>query len=665
MKISLLHLSDIHVRSSADKIFKFSDELVSTCYSDARSSDAFFIIVTGDIAFSGKKEEYEAVETLLKDAKGKLESEGCKFVEILMVPGNHDCVLIPENEVRTTLINSILEKNELAEKDQIVDLCAAVQTNYFDFREKISTKGKILDHKLLTEYEFLVANKVIRFTAINASWMSRIPEVAGQLIFPANKFRDVISQPAELRFVLVHHPLNWYYPNSSSELRRLVNTHATAILSGHEHSSHTGLTNDFDLGSNLYFESKALQPHEKNMSAGYSIMSFFIDDGSESKNCLLKSFELAENSIDQIEEKPISLEGVNSSLKECLNLNDVFLKKISDVGGGFIHPDKEHLEIDDLFIYPEFKRKKYNNDNDDVEPANFSIPSEDILSPDIDNLSLLILGEEKSGKTTVLFNSYKEMHNSGLMPLYITSSEIGNFNTSDLPKLLKKCANDQYKEPNQFLRSTKKKRVVFVDDIDRTRGGLRTILKFIKALETEFDSIILTANSGFELSEIVNKDLATALQNFDTYEITRFGHTLRHKLIRKWCLCGQIATLHELDKKVYEIENVVNLVLGKNLVPSQPFYLLILLQSSNVHTDQSELKNSSFAHYYEYLMTGNLKKSGVKRDEYDELFNYLSHLAWLLSIIVKRTTHCRFKTATQYHSKLPSITIRSATHLLN
>jgi hypothetical protein len=174
-----------------------------------------------------------------------------------------------------------------------------------------------------------------------------------------------------------------------------------------------------------------------------------------------------------------------------------------------------------------------------------------------------------------------------------------------------------------------RKKESFVDDVDRLRGGFKITLKLIRSLEKEFDSIVMTASTGFEFSELVNKDLATALDNYATYEITKFGHSLRHKLIRKWCLCGQVITLHELDKRIYELETVVNMVVGKNLVPSQPFYLLILLQSSNVQSEQTELKNSSFAHYYEYLMTGSLKKSGVKRDEYDELFNYLSHLAWL------------------------------------
>lgn len=629
MKISILHLSDVHIHGNEDQILNESTNIASTCYADARSSDAFFVIVTGDIAYSGAEHEYKAFQPFLENIRTLIKDEGCPLVEILTVPGNHDCILKPTSSVRELLIQNVITDPEVAEDDAVTDECSKVQKNYFDFRNQLTKTPTKFDHKLLTEYEFLICNKIVRFTAINASWMSKIPEVAGQLVFPANKFSDVISQPAEFRFVLIHHPLNWYYPTSSSELRRLINTHATAILSGHEHAEHNGVTQDFDLGKNLYFESKALQPHETDLSAGYSILTFDYEDQEIGRKATQKSYEFDQGLIQLKRVQAIPLEGVNSSLKECLALNDDFLKKICDPGGGYIHPDKEHLDIDDLFIYPEFKRKKFKEEKDDIEPIHYSIPSEEIMNAEMEQSKLLILGDEKAGKSTLLFKTYRELHNKGLMTLYIKANEITSYNESDFSKLIDKWATEQYKDPNQFIRSPKKKRVVFVDDLDRLRGGFKLTLKLIRSLEREFDSIILTASTGFEFSELVNKDLANALDIYTTYEITKFGHALRHKLIRKWCLCGQVITLQELDKRIYELETVVNTVVGKNLVPSQPFYLLILLQSSYVQSEQSELKNSSFAHYYEYLMTGSLKKSGVKRDEYDELFNYLSHLAWL------------------------------------
>jgi hypothetical protein len=438
MKISLLHLSDIHIHGDNDEILKESTNIASTCFADAHTSDAFFIIITGDVSYSGSVEEYKAITPFLNNIKNLIRAEGCPIVEILTVPGNHDCILKPTSTVRELLIQNVISNPEISEDDSVTTECSKVQDNYFEFRDQITQTASKFDHKLLTEYEFLICNKIVRFTAINASWMSRIPEVPGQLVFPANKFSDVISQPAEFRFVLIHHPLNWYYPSSSSELRRLINTHATAILSGHEHAEHNGITQDFDLGKNLYFEARALQPHEGNLKAGYSILTFNYGDQEVGRTATQKSFELDQNEINIMSVTDIPLEGVNSSLKECLALKDDFLKKICDPGGGYIHPDKEHLDIDDLFIYPEFKRKKFKEDKDDIEPIHYSIPSEEIMNAEMEQSKLLILGDEKAGKSTLLFKAYRELHNKGLMPLYIKANEINSYNESDFTKLIDK-----------------------------------------------------------------------------------------------------------------------------------------------------------------------------------------------------------------------------------
>ncbi len=628
MKITILHLSDIHFHGSEDSIVNRAHQIAASSFSAARLSDACFIVVTGDIAFSGSGDQYVVAEAFLSEIKTLIVNEGCKFVEVLLVPGNHDCVLKPEIKSRSLLISSVIENPENAEDDSVVDICVAAQDNYFKFRDKLTSSAPKFDHKLYTEYEFLVTGKVIRFSAINASWMSRIPENPGQLVYPANKFKDIISEPAELRFVLLHHPLNWYCPSSFHELRTLIRTHATAVLSGHEHINHSGLIKENNTGNSFYFEANALQPHDADLQSGYSILNFDFGANSDSQAVRQTTYQINATEISIMEARDSSLADINSNPSPGLSLKVDFLRSISDPGGGFIHPDKEHLQLDDIFVYPELKKKKSREEKENSDSGQYSVTSEEVIYSGDEELRLLILGEEKAGKSTLIFQSLKEFHSRGYAPILLRANEISSLGDSDFSQLLEKCASEQYIYPDNFIRAEKKKRIVLVDDLDRLRGGLKMILKLIQSLEKEFDSIILVATTGFEISEFVIREASQTLKNYNTYEITRFGHALRLKLIRKWCLCGSANTLQELDRQIYETENIVNIVVGRNLVPSQPFYLLILLQSS-AQNQQAELKNSSFAQYYEYLMTGNLTKSGVKRDQYDELFNYVSNLAWL------------------------------------
>ena len=628
MKITILHLSDIHFHGNEDAIVNRAQQIAASSFSSARLSDACFIVVTGDIAFSGSNEQYVVANSFLLEIKTLILNEGCKFVEILLVPGNHDCILKPEKRSRSLLISNVIEHPEYAEDDSVVESCVEAQDNFFKFRDKLTSTPPKLDHKLYTEYEFLVANKVVRFSAINASWMSRIPENPGQLVYPANKFKDIISESADLRFVLLHHPLNWYCPSSFHELRTLIRTHATAILSGHEHISHSGEIKENNVGNSFYFEANALQPHEQDLQSGYLILNFDYGADSGLQSLHQTTYQINSREIIINDERYLSLIDINSSPTPGLSLKADFLKSISDPGGGFIHPDKEHLQLEDLFVYPELKKRKSKEEKENSDTGQYSVTSEEVLYSCDDNLRLLILGEEKAGKSTLIYQSFREFHSRGYAPILLKANEISSLGDSDFRQLLAKSAAEQYIHPDNFIRAEIKNRIVFVDDLDRLRGGLKMILKLIQVLEKEFDSIILVATTGFEITEFVIKEASQILKNYNTYEITRFGHALRLKLIRKWCLCGTANTLSELDRQIYETENIVNIVVGRNLVPSQPFYLLILLQSSS-QNQQAELKNSSFAQYYEYLMTGNLTKSGVKRDQYDELFNYVSNLAWL------------------------------------
>ena len=66
MSIVLLHLSDIHIRSEKDWILDKGERIAACTYSLLPEAAAVFVVVSGDIAFSGTKAEYTAAR---KDRK--------------------------------------------------------------------------------------------------------------------------------------------------------------------------------------------------------------------------------------------------------------------------------------------------------------------------------------------------------------------------------------------------------------------------------------------------------------------------------------------------------------------------------------------------------------------------------------------------------------------
>jgi predicted phosphodiesterase/GTPase SAR1 family protein len=620
MNLTILHLSDIHIHSSSDLILTQAKKIASACFTKVRESDACLIIVTGDVAYSGESSQYEEAHIFLSSIKEEIQKEGCPLVDIVTVPGNHDCSLIPENRSRSIVIERIISYPEEASDESIIETCTVPQESYFDFQKRITEIKPIAEHRLWNEYEFIFKEKVLRISAINAAWMSRIPEQQGQLVFPLELFNKLLTEHSDIRLVLLHHPLNWYCQQSYHPLRQSLRTHANIILSGHEHLSSSGTIKDTNDGSSLYFEAGALQPHELDIFPSFSVIFLSTNENN-------------------IEEYRYSIEGDNI-VKQDLNnhlLFDDSIKKngkseltkdfqnlLSDPGGNFTHPEKDNIKLDDIFVYPDVKKM-------DVEVSNESdfISIERILFKNSEKRKIILLGEEKSGKSTILFRLFNQFHQEGILPIYIKANGLSSASEKEIIKLISQQVKFQYSDPQILDQAEKEKKVALIDDIDKLSGGAKVIQSLIKYLDKHFSEIILTANTEFELSNLVNNDASNLLSTFDTYELQRFNLRLRHQLIKKWCLCGIVNTKPELDEKIHKIEGLVNTVIGKSLVPSQPIYLLILIQSCQ-RDQQNELQNSSFAYYYQYIITKSFGECGVKREELDALFNYLSHFAWFL-----------------------------------
>lgn len=621
MSISILHISDLHFREPLDKALAYPELLVDSCTEHVRRTSQFVIAVTGDIVFSGQEREYQLAEQFFSVLREAFIARDCVKPVLVMVPGNHDCVLVPKDDIRSIVIDRIIADPATAASEDVISTCVKPQQNFFSFRNRISDITPVYDHPLWTEYEVLSDGKVVRLSAINAAWMSRLPEPQGQLVFPAKRFEHIITQPAELRIGLIHHPLNWYAQASYHELRRLMRSHCSAVLSGHEHTTAVGDVSETGLGKQLYLEADALQPHGEGETPGFSLAVF--DVVAESAQVI--QFEIQPPKAFETKRFAASLRRLSHAAAEAPSLTPSFVERISDPGGTFIHPDRSDLDLDDIFVFPELRRLNGSNGSQRIEPL---LASDSVLLESPSDSRSIVLSEEKGGKTSLLYMLFKKLHSMGYWPLYFSMSRSGIKSVKNFPRAIESLAAEQYANPRTFLSAPTHKRIALIDDLDNVKGGSRGLHQFLEQIVIEFSGSVATAPLGFQLEELIQPRTNLADKPFHFFEILKFGHSKRHTLIRKWCGLGALNTAAELDRDVHGAEDLLNSVLGKNLASSLPIYLLILLQSWS-QGQQGEIQNSSFARYYEYLMTRSLVKAGgLERDEYDELFNYLSQLAW-------------------------------------
>lgn len=163
MLLSILHLSDIHITSPRDLVLKRAVAIARTTNAAAPRADLWVLLLSGDIAFAGKADQYELAEVLIKEIRQCLVAQHSGQVEVVVVPGNHDCDFALNTGTRTMLLPQIVAQPEAAD-ESVVESCLQVQAPFFRFLGRVEgpAAGKAW---LRRAREFPVGGERIRFNA--------------------------------------------------------------------------------------------------------------------------------------------------------------------------------------------------------------------------------------------------------------------------------------------------------------------------------------------------------------------------------------------------------------------------------------------------------------------------------------------------------------------
>ena len=75
MTAVLIHLSDIHIRSPRDPILEMGPAIGRAAYRHLPEATHIFVVVTGDVAFSGKPDQYELATEFLNSLRETMRKE--------------------------------------------------------------------------------------------------------------------------------------------------------------------------------------------------------------------------------------------------------------------------------------------------------------------------------------------------------------------------------------------------------------------------------------------------------------------------------------------------------------------------------------------------------------------------------------------------------------
>jgi formylglycine-generating enzyme required for sulfatase activity/calcineurin-like phosphoesterase family protein len=291
-EIKILHLSDIHFRKKKsknkdheNKLFRqdVQQKIITTVSRHLKENSAPGVVaVTGDIAFSGKKPEYDEALEFFTGLKGVLPGE----TEFFAVPGNHD---LDRDEVDEYVEPYYVVKNNLADKllqnpGQIKKKINVKFKAFRKFSQQLNSAFYKPKHDYFWVRNFKNKDKPFSFLGLNSAWAAEgdqdrfnialgLPQVLAAL---EKSKKDKISN----RIVLMHHPpFNWLKDMETGKTRVELFKNCQLLLHGHVHADDL-MVYQTPAGSCICLGANASYTEDKDGFIGFQFLEVdFVEQG--------------------------------------------------------------------------------------------------------------------------------------------------------------------------------------------------------------------------------------------------------------------------------------------------------------------------------------------------------------------------------------------------
>lgn len=626
----ILHLSDIHIKTPQDAVLNRATAIAACLNPILPTAAHVFIVLSGDIANSGKSAEFKLAETFLNQIRSAIQKEKDLPVSLVTAPGNHDCDLDNNSGSRKNNIASIINNSNPEIDDSIIESCTSVQKEYFEFRKRLLPSDDAVDDgdPLWFTQTFNVNGKEIIFDCLNISWVSLTHEKPGAVYFPVKRYEHKTSgHSAATRCLIMHHPLNWFNFSIYREFKNFVRKSADIIITGHEHQGGAGTIDDAETGQSSYIEGCELFNAKSPVTSAFNIAQIDLNQG----RFISQRYELKGSQYLQADKgswsefHPLPAKG-----SDVFRIQKSFQERLDDPGALIKHPGGQHktsITLSDIYIYPDLKKMGIVGRKNQL-----SVNSSILLSDENIADGVLIEGDEKAGCTSLLYQMYLHYHEKGFVPLYITGNSLKNVKSSDLDQLIEVEFKSQYGRElfPSFQQLPKTRKILLLDDFDGSPLKSPTHrADIICSFKQRFGYVVLTVDEMFEMREMLKGDKTQTIHSMTHYKLKPFGYQLRSKLIQKWFRLGDDGRLDEADflAKCDRAERLMKAVMTKAVIPKMPLYLLVLLQNMD-SGNSADFKDSGLGDYYRYLLTEAFLNIGVTQDKLTEMFQYSTQLAW-------------------------------------
>jgi len=541
MKIAVCHLSDIHLKSGVNPILarvgKISDAM-NTVDGDIKTC---FVVLTGDMAFSGKASEYVHGLSLLAQLQSGLLR---KFSEVylVLVPGNHDCDFETAEGNRKLLLRSVNESESDIDQS-VIAVCASVQENFFNLRDAACDKALPKGDRLFYEYSFVLPDGYsLVFRCFNSAWISEKKERQGQLFLPLEMLpRYEPSSEKSIVMSVFHHTYPWLKADNARGFRKYIEENSDMVLTGHEHDQVSYTVKKTSGETSGYFEGGVLQDHDKKGLSNFNVLLIDLDR-KEMKLSQL-SWEKDCYAPEQ-EGEWVEFEKNRVLRRNLFGNTRQFYEYLTDLGTGFTHPRKAKPTLLDFFVYPDLVDTNLIKKSGKAVKTEFPrIHGDSVVATVTEQKKVLIVGDGKSGKTSLAKMLYLDVKEMGIVPVMIQGSRIKHPNQTSFSGEIQEAFQRQYLSElyTKYTQLDKTMKMLIVEDFHNCPLNQEGRRKIVELADGSFSIIAIFGDQFTSIQDMVSreKNQPSCFVNFKHLQIHELGNLLRNTLIEKWLVLGQ------------------------------------------------------------------------------------------------------------------------------
>jgi len=299
MTYRFVHLSDIHFGQEKEGTLPKHEFIRNALVADVESlakvrGAATRLLITGDIAYSGKQEQYAKATAWLEKLT---KASGCDETHVSSIPGNHDCdVAAISNQAKMIYAQFRLSTPEqvqanldgIAQDDESANPFLPKLRAYRNFAEGYGCDFESTSRPFwVRNFDFAGGIK-LQLYGLSSVQVSDLSDSLGKMIL-GNKQYMIAEEKNIINVVLVHHPLSWFIDRVEA-VQHIYNT-ARVIMVGHEHMLNLHKTTDgLTKKEWLVVYAGAANPPEKGYSYTYNWIEFECEKAKEQWQLIVRVF---------------------------------------------------------------------------------------------------------------------------------------------------------------------------------------------------------------------------------------------------------------------------------------------------------------------------------------------------------------------------------------